>query len=139
MTATPLRRHGAERLEDGGRGFGIEARHGLVGQDQPGLLRQRARDRHALLLAAGELVGPRVGSVHEPHGVETGERDLAIGAGEAPQQHAPGGQGCKAAGQDILHGGEPPDQVELLEDERDVAPRHRGARARRCGRYRVRG
>src|SRR5581483_4484979 len=41
----------AQVVQHGDRGFGIERGHGLVGQHQSRLLRQRPRDRDALLLA----------------------------------------------------------------------------------------
>jgi hypothetical protein len=43
----------------------IQARHRLVGQDHIGALGQGAGDAHALLLSAGELVGPAPGLVGE--------------------------------------------------------------------------
>ena len=48
-----------EIAEHDARGLRIEARHRLVGQDHGRLLRQRAGDADALLLAAGELIGAR--------------------------------------------------------------------------------
>ena len=44
----------------------IEAGRGLVGQDDLGPLRQRARNGHALLLAARQGVGARLGEVARP-------------------------------------------------------------------------
>ena len=54
--------HHAEHLADQ---FGIERRGRLVEQDRLGLHRQRARDRDALLLAAGELRRIGIGLVGE--------------------------------------------------------------------------
>ena len=44
-----------EEVEDLPRGCGIEVARGLIGEDEAGLEEERARDRDALLLAAGEL------------------------------------------------------------------------------------
>ena len=46
-----------EQLHDPDRGLGIEVAGRLVGQQQRRVVDERARDRDALLLAAGELVG----------------------------------------------------------------------------------
>ena len=115
-------------IEHGGRRLGIEARDRLVRQDHPGLLRQRAGDGHALLLAARELVGARVRPVEESHGVQTAERELAVGTSEAPQEHAPGRHDGEASRQHVLQRREPADQVELLEDQRDALPGRRSSR-----------
>ncbi|MGY4443930.1 hypothetical protein ACVW04_006749 [Bradyrhizobium sp. LM2.3] len=56
--------HHAENVADQ---FRIERRGGLVEQDGLGLHRQRARNRDALLLAAGELRRMCVGLLGEPH------------------------------------------------------------------------
>jgi len=45
----------------GGAQAGIECRERLVQQHQPWLLRQRPGQRHALLLATGEFMGPTLG------------------------------------------------------------------------------
>src|SRR5215208_1091206 len=45
-----------DQLHDPDRGLGIEVAGGLVGQQQWRVVDERARDRHALLLAAGQLV-----------------------------------------------------------------------------------
>ena len=46
-----------EQLHDPDRGLGVEVPGRLVGQEQRRVVDERARDRDALLLAAGELVG----------------------------------------------------------------------------------
>ena len=46
-----------QQLHDPDRGLGIEVAGRLVGQQQRRMVDERARHRHALLLAAGELVG----------------------------------------------------------------------------------
>src|SRR5262245_34674275 len=55
-----------EDVHDAAGERGIEARGGLVGQDDRGPLRERARDRDALLLAAREGVGAAVREGSEP-------------------------------------------------------------------------
>ena len=47
----------AEELHDLVAGLRVEVAGGLVGQDQLRVVDQRAGDGHALLLAAGQLVG----------------------------------------------------------------------------------
>ncbi len=46
-----------EQLHDLGAAPAVERAGGLVGEDDAAAVHQRARDRHALLLAAGELAG----------------------------------------------------------------------------------
>ena len=74
----------------GGEG-GIEARGRLVGQDHAGRLRERARDGHALLLAARQRVGAALGEVGEAdlvqaraapgRGRRSGKRPSRLGSG----------------------------------------------------------
>ena len=71
---------------------GVEAREGLVEQQQARFARERAGERDAPLLAAGELVGvavlePRQAEPLEPPG---GQRGLGAGAeGDLPPDRAP--------------------------------------------------
>jgi hypothetical protein len=103
------------------RGLGVQLTHRLVPEDQRGLTDQGAGDRHQLLLATGELGGTVRGPVGEPHLVEellrTAPPRPPIGAGVAERQ------------QDVLHGGEGGQQVELLEDESDPPAPQLGALA----------
>ena len=55
-----FRLHAAHELDDRGAGVGVEVGGRLVGEHDLRRLDERARDRHALLLAAGELVRPVV-------------------------------------------------------------------------------
>ena len=50
---------------------------GLVHEDDRGFGGERAGDRHALLHAAGQLVGPLGGEIRETDGAEIVERDVA--------------------------------------------------------------
>jgi hypothetical protein len=49
-----------------GAALGVERRGWLVGKDQRRLVGQRAADRHALLLAAGQVGGQRIGAGRSP-------------------------------------------------------------------------
>src|SRR5262249_15812488 len=75
---------GPEDVHDATGQRRVETRRRLVGQDDRGALRQGARDRDPLLLAARELVRAPLGEVAEPHLIQARARELAIGAGEAP-------------------------------------------------------
>jgi hypothetical protein len=48
----------------------VERAGRLVGQDDLGVVGEGARHRHALALAAGELIGPLVDMVAEPEALE---------------------------------------------------------------------
>ena len=95
--------HGAERLQHAVGRHGVQLRGGLVGQQQHRGVRQRHRDRGALLFAAGELpdlVVRPVGQVHQ--------REELVGA-PAPIRCEPRVQ---HAGQpDVLAHGQVWDQV----------------------------
>ena len=56
--ALPLGGHLLEQAGDLVGGLAVEVAGGLVGQDELGLGHERAGDRDALLLPAGQLVGP---------------------------------------------------------------------------------
>ena len=55
----------------------VERAGRLVGEDQQRLGDQRARDRHALLLAAGELRGVVVGALAQPDALQHRQRARA--------------------------------------------------------------
>jgi len=48
----------------------VEVRERLVEENQPHVGGQRSRERHALLLAAGEFVGISIGQVRDAHALE---------------------------------------------------------------------
>jgi hypothetical protein len=56
-------------------GEGVQGAEGLVGQESLGFSDQRAGERHALLLAAGELVGPQQAEQEAGQGAR--QHDLA--------------------------------------------------------------
>src|SRR5437762_532346 len=98
-----------ERLDAGAR---IEGARGLVGEDHGRIVDERAGDRDALLLAARELARLMVLTVGERQG---GEARPGAGAAVA------GGHTRVEQGQlDVLEGGRPGEEVELLEDEADL-------------------
>ena len=66
--------HHREHLADE---FRIERAGRLVEQHQLRLHRQRTRNRHALLLAAGELRGIRIGLVRKP---DAPQQSMRLGA-----------------------------------------------------------
>jgi hypothetical protein len=66
----------------------IERRGGLVEEHHGGLHRQRPRDGHALLLAAGELARILLRLLQDPDLVELGLRDAPrVGLGHPPKLH----------------------------------------------------
>ena len=54
----------------GGADFGVEGGEGFVEEEEAGFGRERARERDALALAAGEFAGKAVGDVGEFDEVE---------------------------------------------------------------------
>ena len=59
-----------EEVHDFVAGAGVEGAGRLVGEDDGRLVDEGARNGHALLLAAGQLVGPVVNALGQAHGVE---------------------------------------------------------------------
>ena len=60
----------ADHVEHLGDEFGVEGARHLVEEEQPGLHRERAHDRDALLLPTGEAVGIVEPLVDEPEALE---------------------------------------------------------------------
>ena len=105
----------AEHLHDLVAGLGVEVAGGLVGQDDVGVVDQRAGDRDALLLAAGEL-GRAV--------VEPVVQADQPGQLQGPLLDRRGDLAAALVGQrelDVLDDRVLLDQVVRLEDEADVA------------------
>ncbi len=92
----------------------VEVAGRLVGEDQGGIDHQRARDRHALHLAARELVGPMAAAVPEPDQVERRLHALAHVARAAAVE--------EERQRDVLLGGIGGQEVEELEHEADPPP-----------------
>src|SRR5690349_7686713 len=70
----------AQKAHDVGRRLAIERTRGLVGQQQLGIVDERAGDRHALLLATRELLGMVVEPIAEPDLLQPQPR-LPLGIG----------------------------------------------------------
>ena len=91
----------------------VEVAGRLVGQQHVRVVDQRAGDREALLLAAGELMRKRVGDVAQPEPVDQGATPrgrVRRGAAHPPRE------------QHVGLAGELGQQVEELEDEPDPLP-----------------
>ena len=104
-----MRRH---RVERGNR---------LVRQDDGRGLVERARQRNALLLAAGELVAAGVRLVEDADLVKRLERLHLLLLREQAQQHAEKAHVRHHGREHVLDGGGAGDQVERLEDHADLA------------------
>ena len=111
-----------EQLHDPDRGLGIEVARRLVGQQQRRMVDERARHGDALLLAAGELVGEVV--------------QLRRQAGEAqdvghlgPDLLARAAGDLQRVGDVVVHRAVG-QQLEVLEDDAEVAPEVRHLLAR---------
>ena len=94
----------------------IERRGRLVEQHDLGLHAQRAGDRHALLLPAGELAGVLVGLLGNAHPLEVLHRRFP-----PPPPWASCGTQIGASVQVLQHR-QMREQVELLEHHADIAP-----------------
>ena len=118
VTSTTARpsSHGQEP-EHRRAGLGVEVARRLVGEHERGIVDEGARDRQALLLAAGELVRQAPGHRREAEALD--ERAAAARrAGRRPRQ--PRGQ------QDVLLARELRHEVEELEHEADAPATQEG-------------
>ncbi len=106
---------------DGVRGGRVEARHGLIGEHDARLLREGARDRDALLLAARERAGASPYLVEDADRVERTQGDLAVFRARQAEQRAVGGRVGEAADERVAVDVRALGQVEGLEDHADVA------------------
>jgi hypothetical protein len=52
-----------DKVKDAARGGLVQIAGGFVGQQQPGIVDERAGKSHTLLLATGELTGAMVGAI----------------------------------------------------------------------------
>ena len=98
----------------------VERRDRLVGKDDLRVLRERARERHALLLAAGELVGAHIRLIENAHLVQRFQRLELVLFAERAQQHTPEGHIRHAGGEHILDHSRARDQIERLEHHADA-------------------
>jgi len=99
----------------------VERRDRLVGKDDLRVLRERARERHALLLAAGELVGAHIRLIENADLVERFERLDLVRFPERAEQHAPERHIRHARGQNVLDNARARHEIERLEHHADAA------------------
>ena len=107
----------AEQLQHLGARPGVEVAGGLVGEDDARAAHQRPGDRHALLLAAGELVGlvARAGRARPTVAITWSNHAWSgLRAGDGQRER------------DVLLGGQRRHQVERLEDEADLVAAQQG-------------
>ena len=101
---------------------GIERGDGLVCQNDVRILRQGARQRDALLLTAGELVGAHIGLVQNADLVKGLERPDFILFAERTQKHAPERHVRHAGGEHVFNDARARDEIKRLEHHADSAP-----------------
>ena len=101
---------------------GVEAGHGLVGEQHLRLLHQRAGDRDALLLPAGQRFDAPIAEPGQPHALEDGPRARDVGGGKQSEQRAQRGHPGEPSDEDVVQDAQAPEQIELLEDEADARP-----------------
>jgi hypothetical protein len=91
---------------------GIEIAGRLIGQDDLGVVAQRARDGDSLLLTDGEFAGQVVHPVRQSQAIDERLRPLGpIAIGGCPKGHRD---------HDVLVGAQVGNQVEALQDETDA-------------------
>ena len=116
----------ADQLEDLARRLGVERARGLVAEQNFGVRGEGAGDGHALLLSAGELRGIGLGLILEPHDLEEFQSSLFAPLLLSPQS----GKLHREA--DVIEAVSLHQQVEALEDHRDLAPRRAELRGGHC-------
>lgn len=104
---------GGEEIHDLVTGFAVECGGGFVGDEESGFVDEGAGDGDALLLAAGELAGA--------FAFATGETDAGEEGGGLVLGLATAGAVEEEGDRDVFDEVEGWDEVELLEDEADVA------------------
>jgi hypothetical protein len=115
--ATEVARRVAQQSEHLGRRAGVEVASRLVREHDGRLGDERAGDRDALLLTAGELGGAVALAVGEADAIdEVGDAALRGGVRASGETDREG---------DVLLCGERREQVEALEDEADAIPASR--------------
>jgi hypothetical protein len=114
-------RNSAQQFQNPGSRIRVQACNRLIGNDEAGLLRQRSRNRHALLLTARQRIGALTSLRQQSNTIEAFERKQAIRAGKAPQHATPRRDITKPARQYVLKCGQPVHQIELLKHHGQVA------------------
>jgi hypothetical protein len=115
----PLRRR-PQQAHHGLSLNGIQGARRLVREQQPAPADDRARDRDALTLAAGQRVRALSCPVGQPHAPKAAHRPLVVLPGKTAQERREHLAIRESGRQNVLEGREPADQVELLEDHRDA-------------------
>jgi len=110
-----------DQFEDAHRGRRIEARHRLVGEERMRPLNQGTGNADALLLTAGQFIGPAERAVQEFHAIQRLE-GLPTLAAARRQQRLYGPVEGEPADQHVLQRAQSADQMVLLEDHRRPAP-----------------
>src|SRR5690606_12817845 len=95
-------------------GYRVQRSSGLIGEDKSPAANHGARDRDALLLATGEVIGVGIELVSETH---RSESILACTAGHASAEAVQ-----LERKSHVLHRRERGDEVEILEDESQRSP-----------------
>ena len=116
-------REAAQQAHDVLRRLGIEARHRLVGQHHQRSLRQRARDRHALRLAAGQGAGALLRQMRQPDLAQVVARRRQLLGRQPAERGPPGLVPAQRAAGDVGQHAAPAHQVGVLRDHRQVEPR----------------
>ena len=106
-----------EEPEDVDRELRIEVPGRLVGEEDRGLTDDRARDRDALLLAAGEDAGAVFPATAEADPLER-LADACTDEARREPEHL-------ERDRDVVEDGPARDELEVLKDDPDVAPEHR--------------
>ena len=112
-----------QRVHHAARGFGIERGDRLVGQDDAGVLHQRARDGGALLLAAGQGRGALECIVVYTNLGKRVQAGADFVAPEPARQAAPQRHARQHAGQYVGDHRQAAHQIELLEHKADAGAR----------------
>src|SRR5690606_19703625 len=112
---------GGERIHDSARRPRIERGDRLVGEDHARPLYQRPGDRGALLLTAREGRGALHRAFGDAHPRERRQRLGLLGRGEGLRQAPPERHRPETARQHVGQHRQAADEIELLEDEADLA------------------
>ncbi len=125
----------AQQAHDAVRRLGIQAGDRFIRQQQARPLRQSARDRHALRLAARQSAGALSRQMREPDAAEMRMRGPHCLGRQAAKRGPQGLVPAQRPGRDIGGHAAAADQVRLLPDHRDIQPRAAQRLARQAGQF----
>ena len=111
----------AHQSQDRNCRVGVKARYRFIRKQDPALLRECARYRDPLLLPTRQGVGALVQMIREAYRRKGVGRPLHIILGERADDHPPQWRCRKSAGENVVEGRQAPNQVELLEDDAQLA------------------